>query len=195
MAFAFDLHKVLLGRVLWQNSAKKLHHNPTKGGKNEQKKFLQQYTHTQEVYKTYFGKMPADIWWDSNKRFSDINFQRINADEHFIISKKQLKASLTLIFIIFLGIFSVQAKPYLSVIAVFFLCFLLGGFAIYNTYQQRTEEYQKRPEKEHITGNDGYIICGDGSNNSGDANSDGGSGGDSGCGSGCGGGCGGGCGS
>ena len=166
---------------------KKLHHNPTKGGKEEQEKFLQQYTHTQEIYKKYFGKMPTDIWWDTDKRFSDINFQRINADTNFIISKKQLKASLMFVFIVFLGIFSIQAKPDLSGLAVFFLCFLLGGFALYNTYQQKAEDYQQKPEKDHIAGDNGYIICGDSSDG---VNGDGGNGGDSGCGSGCGGGCG-----
>lgn len=60
-----------------------IHHNPTKGGNAEAEKFDGYYTHSFKLYEDKFGTQPpADIWLDNEKRFSDINFQRVNINEY-----------------------------------------------------------------------------------------------------------------
>jgi hypothetical protein len=67
---------------------KEIHHNPTKGGKKEGEKFNIFYDKTREMYKEYFGvDQPGDIWHNNKKRFSDINFQRINLNKFWLIKK------------------------------------------------------------------------------------------------------------
>lgn len=48
-----------------------LHHNPTKGGTEEQSKFYNQYNKTLESYEKFFAKKPPqDIWPPAKERFS-----------------------------------------------------------------------------------------------------------------------------
>lgn len=50
---------------------KKLHHNPSKGGKAEHEKFIGLYNGTLTSYESVFGDVPPlDIWPDASVRFS-----------------------------------------------------------------------------------------------------------------------------
>lgn len=67
---------------------RKIHHGPTKGGKQEKEKYTDWYGQTKELYREVFAiNPPADIWPDNKLRFSDINFQRINLNRNWIIPK------------------------------------------------------------------------------------------------------------
>lgn len=67
---------------------KEIHHNPTKGGKEEQEKFSDLYKGLHEVYTEYFGHHPpTDIWHDSRTRFTDIDFRRVNIAQNWVIQK------------------------------------------------------------------------------------------------------------
>jgi len=67
---------------------KEIHHNPTKGGKEEHEKFSGLYKGLHEIYTEYFGHHPpADIWHDSTTRFRDIDFQRVNMARNWVIKK------------------------------------------------------------------------------------------------------------
>ncbi|WP_186458826.1 glycine-rich domain-containing protein [Mucilaginibacter achroorhodeus] len=75
-----DLCKNTLGQ--------EVHHNPTKGGKQEANKFNGFYTSTHQLYKDKFGhEPPADIWQDNHTRFSDVNFQRVNLGKYWLVKK------------------------------------------------------------------------------------------------------------
>jgi hypothetical protein len=70
---------------------KEIHHNPTKGGSSERQKFKHFYQKTDILYTEKFGtNPPTDIWYDSKKRFSEINFQRVNLQKHWLIPKPNL---------------------------------------------------------------------------------------------------------
>src|SRR6185295_3548465 len=70
-SYWIDLCKNTLG--------KEIHHNPTKGGEKEAKKFEHYYSDLHSLYKEKFlVEHPGDIWHDSRTRFTDIDFQRIN---------------------------------------------------------------------------------------------------------------------
>jgi hypothetical protein len=65
---------------------REIHHGPTKGGKQEGSKFDDWYSKTKDIYQVVFHQSPPkDLWPDNDKRFSDINFQRINIATHWII--------------------------------------------------------------------------------------------------------------
>jgi hypothetical protein len=67
---------------------REIHHNPTKGGKDEGEKFDDCYTHTLKLYKEKFGSdPPGDIWPQNDERFSDIDFERVNRKKFWIIPK------------------------------------------------------------------------------------------------------------
>lgn len=91
---------------------KEIHHNPTKGGKAEGEKFDDYYTGTLQLYKEKFGTIPpGSIWPGNNKRFSDINFQRVNLKEHWLIRRPVFKrANLILVFVIAVALFCIQAQ-------------------------------------------------------------------------------------
>ncbi len=68
-----------------------IHHGPTKGGQAEKDKFEDWYTRTLELYQTTFTQTPpTDIWPDTQTRFSQIHFQRVNLETHWIIPKPKL---------------------------------------------------------------------------------------------------------
>jgi hypothetical protein len=92
---------------------KQIHHNPTKGGPEEAKKFNEYYTYLKNLYSLHFGsEPPADIWQPNDIRFSDTNFLRVNLKKYLLIKKptKRFISILTLILIGFFGIVSIQAK-------------------------------------------------------------------------------------
>ena len=67
---------------------KEIHHNPTKGGDQEAAKFDDYYTDSFKLYQDSFGtESPADIWPDNQKRFSDINYQRVNLETHGLVKR------------------------------------------------------------------------------------------------------------
>jgi hypothetical protein len=67
---------------------REVHHGPTKGGKQESDKFNDWYTKTLHTYTAIFRETPpGDIWPANEKRFRDINYQRINLDKNWIIKK------------------------------------------------------------------------------------------------------------
>lgn len=79
-SYWIDLCKNTLG--------KEIHHNPTKGGQEEAKKFDNFYSHTADLYKEKFdADPPADIWLDNDERFSDIDFRRVNLRKYWLIKK------------------------------------------------------------------------------------------------------------
>jgi len=74
----------LCGNIL----KRKVHHGPTKGGKDEKEKFTNWYLRTIELYKSNFNQNPPiDVWPSNEIRFKDVNFQRINVDNNWVIKK------------------------------------------------------------------------------------------------------------
>lgn len=67
---------------------KEIHHEPTKGGKMEGDKFSNWYDRTKEFYQKIFDTQPPeDIWPSTEIRFKDVNFQRINLSQYWIIKR------------------------------------------------------------------------------------------------------------
>jgi len=94
---------------------KQIHHNPTKGGKEEAKKFNNYYSRLKDIYRYHFDKEPpADIWHTNEIRFSDIDFQRVNLKRYWLIPKpsRYTLSVATLIIIGVIGAISIQANGY-----------------------------------------------------------------------------------
>jgi len=65
---------------------KKLHHGPTKGGKEEQEKYDYWYKRTLQFYESVFHHPPPeDIWLPAEIRFQKAHWIRLNALNHIII--------------------------------------------------------------------------------------------------------------
>ncbi len=65
-----------------------IQHGPTKGGKQERDKYNNWYEKTLELYKAVFEtEPPSDIWLPVDIRFREINFQRVNTNQNWIIPK------------------------------------------------------------------------------------------------------------
>lgn len=91
---------------------KEIHHNPTKGGQNEAAKFDDFYSGTKAVYISLFQEEPpADIWQPNHIRFTDINFQRVNLKDYWLIKKpgRLLKKLLVIATLIVIGLLSIHA--------------------------------------------------------------------------------------
>ncbi|WP_330443008.1 glycine-rich domain-containing protein [Flavobacterium sp. C4GT6] len=92
---------------------REIHHNPTKGGKSERKKFNNNYTELHTIYKKMFdNNPPQDIWQDNKTRFTKINFRRVSMDNYWLIKKPPL-LTLKLIQLSFIGLavgISIQAS-------------------------------------------------------------------------------------
>ncbi|MGB0743717.1 MAG: glycine-rich domain-containing protein [Opitutales bacterium] len=79
----------LCGTVLKQP----LHHNPSLGGGNENRRYRQFYLDTLKSYERIFGeKVPADIWPDADKRFGRQDFKRIDCTRNLVIQKSKVRA-------------------------------------------------------------------------------------------------------
>ena len=64
------------------------HHNPTKGGADEQAKFADWYERTLESYRTFFGEPPRDIWPTPQEKATEKNdFIRVDKETHWVIPK------------------------------------------------------------------------------------------------------------
>ncbi|UOE48638.1 hypothetical protein MTO98_29985 [Mucilaginibacter sp. SMC90] len=89
-SYWIDLCRDTLGR--------ELHHNPTKGGADEAIKYDEFYTDTNYLYHQFFDELPpADIWPENTKRFTDIDFERVNKRRNWIISKPRTNKVLSLL--------------------------------------------------------------------------------------------------
>ena len=66
-----------------------LHHHPTRGGKQEQLKYRQQYQNTLDFYQQQLGEIPPkDIWPSVDRRFNaKNNFVRINLSAFWYLKK------------------------------------------------------------------------------------------------------------
>ncbi len=68
---------------------RRLHHGPTKGGKQENEKYDDWYTKTKESYKRFFlEEPPEDIWPTSSIRFGR-QYVRVNTQEYLIIRAEE----------------------------------------------------------------------------------------------------------
>lgn len=74
---------------------KPLHHGPTKGGPQEDRRYRENYAATLKSYEAAFGETaPQDIWPPAEIRFGAAPFMaRINTKEHFVISRKKIWAA------------------------------------------------------------------------------------------------------
>lgn len=107
---------------------RKIHHNPTKGGKSEQQKFEGCYTTLKETYPEKFGSMPpADIWQGNRERFSDINFQRVNAGRYWLVPKpgKALRETLIQMLLIAGALLCIQASGATGFLIIFIIVFVV----------------------------------------------------------------------
>ncbi|TND07799.1 MAG: hypothetical protein FD123_2950 [Bacteroidetes bacterium] len=68
-----------------------VHHGPTRGGKAETEKYTDLYEQTKTHYENCFGAPPPpDLWPDSETRFREVHFRRVNLHRNWIISKPKL---------------------------------------------------------------------------------------------------------
>ncbi len=116
---------------------KEIHHNPTKGGKNEGSKFNDFYSGTIELYTKKFGiPPPKEIWPDNETRFSDINFQRINLKDYWLLRIPKLNRKKIILFlIVFISLFCIQATSIDKGTIVILLVFV--GFVIYESINNK----------------------------------------------------------
>jgi hypothetical protein len=68
-----------------------IHHGPTKGGSEEQQKFLDLYDETKASYERLLNESPPpDIWPDTACRFGDdVHYVRVNSRDHWVIPKQR----------------------------------------------------------------------------------------------------------
>ncbi len=162
---------------------KDIHHNPTKGGKQEAQKFDNFYTSSQQLYLEKFGHFPpADVWHYNHTRFTDINFKRVNTGRYWLVPKPKLSVkALILILLVFSTLVLVQATA-----AMIWPTVIMGivAFAVVSSFK---ENKNTRPKDQN---NEAGGCAGDGcsggdsgnSNHHGDGHHHSG---DSGCSSGC----------
>jgi uncharacterized protein (TIGR04222 family) len=93
---AWHLH-LTYTRSYWEGLCREvlgrpLHHGPTKGGHEEQTKYIDLYNQTLASYEKLFGHAPPrDIWPDAATRFgTDLHQVRVNTARHWIIPKPTL---------------------------------------------------------------------------------------------------------
>lgn len=176
-----------------------LHHNPTKGGRQEGDKFQHWYQRTLATYHEYFGTPPTDIWPSAERRFSrPQHMRRLDTQANWVIPKPQwhqqspwlrisLLAFLSLglascsVYMIKDGIETVLPYIFGATLVLFLLIFVIT--LIFGNKNQRRRKGRTNSRGSHSTGTtSSFEIEHD---NDGDA-------GDSGCGgsgcSGCGGG-------
>lgn len=114
---------------------KELHHNPTKGGNRERIKFSDCYTLTFEAYHSEFGSHPPkDIWPDNSKRFRNINYQRLNVSNYWLIKKpvQLVRFAIMLSLIGAITLLFIQSKesfPWLGLFVMLMtIAFIIRGF-------------------------------------------------------------------
>lgn len=192
---AWHLH-LTYTKSYWNNLCKntlekEIHHNPTKGGKAEQQKFNILYTGLHEIYFEKFGiNPPPDIWHDNETRFSEINFQRVNLSQYWLVKKPRLNPPSLLTQLIGLAITTLLIQA--SGGGFIIMLFVIGAIiAFANRNNNNGKGGNNRTDGEGIgsfscTSAEGHSGCSSHHSDSG-CSSDGCSGGCSGCGGGCGG--------
>lgn len=142
---AWHLH-LTFTRSYWTDLCKntlgqEIHHNPTKGGKQEANKFDGFYTSTHQLYKDKFGhEPPADIWQDNHTRFSDIDFQRVNVGKYWLVRKLPETAYVVLVLILAAVCFTlIQAADSVSPFIVIGVIILLVR-AVYKAETKRNDQ-------------------------------------------------------
>ncbi len=74
-----------------------LHHGPTEGGHQEDKRYFSQYSRTLEGYITAFGRNPPkDIWPAPDIRFG-LQYRRIREGQYWMLPKKAVYAGALLL--------------------------------------------------------------------------------------------------
>ena len=71
-----------------------LHHGPTKGGEQEDRKFHGWYARTLESYRRHFGEPPADIWPPAEGPVGQRpRFERVDRASHWVVPKPRRRPS------------------------------------------------------------------------------------------------------
>ncbi|VAW56044.1 hypothetical protein MNBD_GAMMA07-948 [hydrothermal vent metagenome] len=103
---AWHLHMTYT-RSYWVDLCKnilgfELHHNPTKGGREEGVKFNRQYSETLELYNHTFNEIPPEsIWPQVEARFNlSDNFIRINKANHWVFRQPNFSFKQLMFFLI-----------------------------------------------------------------------------------------------
>jgi hypothetical protein len=166
--------KRLCGEVL----RKELHHNPTKGGREERDKFDSCYTRTFSLYENYFGsRPPAEMWPENNLRFAKTDHARVDRLKYWLIRRPALNwriaATIALITIAAMVNIAATAKNWTehAVMGVFLIAIIIGIF--------RGRRNKDRKESGNCSGGCSVLGCAFDSDTHGCS--------DGGCGSGCGG--------
>lgn len=127
---------------------KEIHHNPTKGGKEEQEKFNNLYTGLQEIYLEKFGTaLPSDIWHDNKKRFSDINFQRINLNDNWVVPKVSVQTVSMIIIAIAIPAFSISTGITSIIFLGIVIALLILSRAISTNNKKKNEGTQQLADR------------------------------------------------
>ncbi|MEM9300389.1 MAG: hypothetical protein AAGA64_18680 [Bacteroidota bacterium] len=93
---AWHLH-LTYTRSYWVDMCKNtlgmnVHHNPTKGGDNERKRYSNDYDALHGAYLREFEVEPSKVIWPGNEeRFSNVNFKRINLSDYWLLRKPNLR--------------------------------------------------------------------------------------------------------
>ena len=90
---AWHLHMIYT-RSYWDDLClktlgKPVHHGPTRGGRSEDLRYVEQYQKTLESYAKYFGEVPpGKIWPDASVRFRrDFNAVHVDISRNWVIRK------------------------------------------------------------------------------------------------------------
>ena len=191
-----------------------LHHGPTKGGKLEAVRFHDQYQYTLDLYAEVFNETPpSDIWPSVEKRFSPMDYKRIDVTKNIILNKKKVKEymisyALPIVGALLLSLFtfSTETKPkeddnfWWWVLGIGIAIFIIRGIYRYVNKDERRSRSSSSSSSTYDSGCSvvgSFFGCGSSDSSSSSSSGCGSSGcGSSGCGSsGCGGCGGGGCGS
>ena len=70
-----------------------VHHEPTRGGRDQGIQFDRQYARTLATYETYFGTPPWDLWPPAVERFANAaRWRWVDGSQHWIIAKPKLSS-------------------------------------------------------------------------------------------------------
>jgi hypothetical protein len=87
LTYSRDYWDVWCGQVLQAA----LHHDPTKGGPAEQRRYREQYAATLARYETYFGPPDPDFWPATHERFrARPRFRIVDADRWLLVPRPRL---------------------------------------------------------------------------------------------------------
>lgn len=130
-----------------------IHHNPTKGGDSEREKFKNYYETSESLYKEKFGIFPPDdIWHHSQKRFSEIQFQRITLHRNWVIPKPTIKFLSQTLFFSCLPFIILQASPTKITLQTIILL-IIFGLILYSASKNSTNK------SNNSSGNSGCSSC------------------------------------